>query len=319
MASGLVEPEQVEAAVVGSVSSALRVSPARGREQLRIARDLHAGLDGVRRLYGAGELEERAVAVIVGAGAWLDDAERALLDVELVSHPLARFGVRRIGVLARSIAARIAPVKFAKRARAARQGRYVSVSPAEDGMAVLRELLPAEQAIRCVGALRKAVREEFVSRHPVTRSRGQVMADTLVERLTGNPAGCTDVEVQVLVPIQALVGPDAPLPAEIPGFGPVSAELLAGPGRRTWRRLLTRDGVVIGGDSRRRSFRGPLARLIRVRDGGRCTASHCDAPLRHLAHVHRWVDGGETRFDNGRGLCEFHNHTREIPEPAAPG
>jgi hypothetical protein len=318
LAAGLVEPEQVEAAVVAQVASALGTSPTRGREQLRIARDLHAGLDQVRGLYTAGELDERKVAAIVNAASWLDADERAQLDAELTTHRITELGLRRVGDLARAIAARIAPDKFAERAHAARRGRYVSVTPAPDGMAWLRALLPAEQAIRCLGALHKAVQAEYVGPGPVTRNRSQILADTLVERLTGAPATTTDVEVQVLVPLEALVDPDAPLPAQIPGFGPVPADLLHGEGRRTWRRLLTRDGLIIGGDSRRRSFTGPLATRIRIRDGGRCTAPHCDAPIRHLDHIHRWTDGGETRFDNGRGLCEFHNLVREIPEPDPP-
>ncbi|WP_344415070.1 HNH endonuclease [Pseudonocardia ailaonensis] len=317
--AGLVGPEQIESAVVGQVAAALGMSPTRGREQLRIARDLHAGLDRVRELYSAGELDERKVAAIVTAASWLDGPERARLDAELTTHRISRLGLRRVGDLARSIAARISPEKFAERATAARRGRYVSVTPAGDGMAWLRALLPAEQAIRCFGALHKAVQAEFVGPGPVTRGRSQILADTLVERLTGAPATTTDVEVQVLVPLEALVDDDGPLPAEIPGFGPVPAGLLTGDGRRTWRRLVTKEGLVIGGDSRRRTFRGPLAHMIRIRDGGRCTAPHCDAPIRHLDHVHRWADGGATRFDNGRGLCEFHNLVREIPDPDPPG
>ena len=60
---------------------------------------------------------------------------------------------------------------------------------------------------------------------PLTRSRGQVMADTLTERITGQArAEDVNVEVQVVVPLEALVDPDSPLPAEIPGHGPVPAD-----------------------------------------------------------------------------------------------
>jgi hypothetical protein len=107
-----------------------------------------------------------------------------------------------------------------------------------------------------------------------------------------------------------------PLPPQIAGHGPVPAaiarELLATTaGRKTFRRLITHDGIVIGGDSRRRTFDGALETFIRARDGNRCTAPYCDAPIRHIDHVRRWTDGGRTEFANGRGLCEFHNHARE--------
>lgn len=52
--------------------------------------------------------------------------------------------------------------------------------------------------------------------------------------------------------------------------------------------------------------------MIRARDGDRCRESYCDAPIRHVDHVRRWADGGRTEFDNGRGLCAFHNHVREV-------
>src|SRR3954470_12954904 len=145
------------------------------------------------------------------------------------------------------------------------------------------------------------------------------MADTLVERLTGQAsAEDVDIQVQIVVPVEALLDPDSPLPAEIPGHGPVPVDLLGtGAGRKTWRRLIIRDGIVIGGDSVQRNFTGVLADLINARDGGRCTAPYCDAPIRHYDHIIRWRDGGRTEFDNGRGLCAFHNHLREIGTTAS--
>jgi hypothetical protein len=138
------------------------------------------------------------------------------------------------------------------------------------------------------------------------------MADTLVERITGQTtARDVNVEVQVLVPVEALIDPSSPLPAEIPGYGPIPVDLaLTGNGRKTLRRLLTRNGVVIGGDSRQRTFTGTLARFISARDGNRCTEPYCDAPIRQHDHIITWADGGLTAFDNGRGLCEFHNYVR---------
>ncbi|SDF47231.1 hypothetical protein SAMN05216377_10548, partial [Pseudonocardia oroxyli] len=55
----LADPERVEASIVGQLGFALRVSPTRARTQLRLARDLHAGLDKVREAFSAGELDER--------------------------------------------------------------------------------------------------------------------------------------------------------------------------------------------------------------------------------------------------------------------
>ncbi|WP_176921450.1 HNH endonuclease signature motif containing protein [Pseudonocardia oroxyli] len=308
----LADPERVEASIVGQLGLALRISPTRARTQLRLARDLHAGLDTIREAFAAGELDERRVAAIVAAARHLDPTPRAELDRRLAAHDLPMLGVRKVADLARSVSAAVAPEKFAERARAARRDRHVSISSAEDGMAVLRALLPMEQAITCYAALRKAVTEHWVSPEPVTRTRGQIMADTLVERLTGESVATpTQVEIQVLVPVESLLDRDSPLPAEIPGFGPTN--LLNEARRVGWRRLVTRDGIVIGGDSRRRAFGGVLADWIRARDHGRCTEPGCDAPIAHLDHRRRWSEGGPTSLDNGRGTCAFHNQLREQP------
>jgi hypothetical protein len=345
--AGLIDAERIEADIVGQLGLALRISPTRARTQLRIARDLHAGLDGVRESYTAGRLDERKVAAVVAAAAHLDPVERAELDRRLGAHDLATLGLRRVGDLARSIAAAVAPEKFAERARAARRDRHVTIGPAGDGMALLRAYLPVEQGVACYAALRKAVAEHWLGREPVTRTRGQIMADTLVERLTAGarttadsdpetgvagtentenvvsvdsaatgagPGTRFDVELQILVPVEALLDPRAPIPAEAPGYGPVPLhDLLSRTGRVTWRRLLTKEGFIIGSDSRRRTFTGVLADLVRARDRGRCTEPHCDAPATAIDHIRRWTGGGATSLTNGRSLCTFHNLLREAP------
>jgi hypothetical protein len=52
------------------------------------------------------------------------------------------------------------------------------------------------------------------------------MADTLVERLTGQPsAGDVNVELQIMMPLEALLDPHSVKPATIPGYGPLPADL----------------------------------------------------------------------------------------------
>jgi hypothetical protein len=314
---GDVEPERVERKIVAEVAVACRMSPFQGRRRLHLARDLHLGLDHARGLFAAGELAEATVLEVVAATAHLDPAERAAVDERLSAQGIERLGVRRVHDLTTRLAMEIAPEKAEVKARSARCGRHVRVRLAADGMADLVAQLPAEQAAACLGALHRAVTEHYVTADTVTRSRTQLLADTLVERLTGQAtAGDVAVEVQVLVPVETLLDPHSPLAAEIAGHGPIPAqiarELLATTaGKKTFRRLVTRDGIVIGGDSRRRAFDGVLETLIRARDGNRCTAPYCDAPIRHIDHKERWADGGRTTFANGRGYCEFHNHARE--------
>ncbi|MCF7549603.1 HNH endonuclease signature motif containing protein [Pseudonocardia sp. WMMC193] len=305
--------ERIEREVAAQVGLACRVGPGEGRRRVRMARDLHAGLGRVREAFVAGELGERKVAAIVRATGHLDERERAAVDAELARRGWEGLGERRLGDLARRIAGRVAPEKALERVRQARRGRFVSVRPVGDGMADLRVRLPVEQAVGCYAALDKAVRQVFVASEPVTRTRGQIMADTVVERVTGRArAGEVDVEVQVLVPVESLLEPGAPLLGEVPGYGPLPPEVLAhGEGRRSWRRLFTREGVVVGVESRRRVFTGVVAEVIRARDGGVCAEPYCDAPIRHLDHIVPHSRGGPTSAANGRGTCEFHNLVKE--------
>jgi hypothetical protein len=105
------------------------------------------------------------------------------------------------------------------------------------------------------------------------------MADTLVERVTGQAtAADVNVELQLMMPLDALINPDDHKVAIIPGYGPLPAglawEIVAtSQGRKWWRRLFTaptgvigRSGPIVGGDPTRRCFDGWLAKLIRLRD-----------------------------------------------------
>ena len=163
------------------------------------------------------------------------------------------------------------------------------------------------------------------------------MADTLVERLTGQAeAGDLDIEVQITIPLDTLLDPDEPAdPAatdrridlrrrsgqRVGESGRLRAVAgRSGPrdhrssrGRKWWRRLFTGPtGQLIGGDPTRRRFDGWLAKLIGLRDQT-CRDPFCDAPIRHFDHIHRWSDGGLTTLRNGRGTCARGNLIREMP------
>ena len=153
-----------------------------------------------------------------------------------------------------------------------------------------------------------------------SRTRDQVMADTLVERVTGQ-ATATDVqaEVAIVMPVGALTDPDCGQAAEVAGHGPIPAALakdvLAGSaGKRWWRRLFTAPhGGIVGGDPSRRCFDGTLAALVGYRDGNRCREPFCDAPAREVDHVVAHRHGGPTSFTNGRATCVRSNQVREMP------
>lgn len=154
-------------------------------------------------------------------------------------------------------------------------------------------------------------------------SLGQLMADTLVERVTGR--AMTDpvpITVDLVMTDTTLLpsgrgGDQGPAVARVAGYGPVPAPLarrLAASDRVFLRRLYTApgSGELVAMDSRARVFPSGLAQLITLRDQV-CRVPFCDAPIRHLDHVVAHHRGGKTAYANGQGLCERHNQAKEHP------
>jgi hypothetical protein len=193
-------------------------------------------------------------------------------------------------------------------------------------MAVLSAFLPAEQGVAAWASLDRHARILRADGDP--RSLGQLMADTLVERVTGQAdATAIPVEIGLTMAVDDLV--DAPAnedrrrstPAYLDGYGPFPADLaldLAANADRSvavWvRRLFTDpiDDTVAHIDTRRRRFDGALARLIRYRDRV-CRDQFCTAKIRHLDHIEPHRDGGPTSAANGAGLCERANYVKDMP------
>lgn len=110
--------------------------------------------------------------------------------------------------------------------------------------------------------------------------------------------------------------------AHLVGIGPIPAAhvraLLTDPAHaaaQVWVRRLFTDpatGQLVEIDTRRRLFPARLRPLLIARDQW-CRTPWCGAPIRHLDHVADHATGGETAVDNGQGLCERCNHTKQAP------
>jgi hypothetical protein len=170
--------------------------------------------------------------------------------------------------------------------------------------------------VACQAALTQEAETRRAAGDP--RSRGQIMADTLVERITGqSTATGVPVEVHLVMTDQTLFAGDA-TPAHLDGYGPIPAPLarqLTTEADNAWiRRLYTNPAGtdLVTTDTRRRLFTGARRRLLIARDQF-CRTPWCDAPIRHADHVTRHAVGGATSTTNGQGLCEACNHAKEAP------
>jgi Domain of unknown function (DUF222)/HNH endonuclease len=181
----------------------------------------------------------------------------------------------------------------------------------EEPVLYLEGILPTEQGAAFQTAVERRAQQVVLADDPESPQEAR-MADALCELVTGGG------------------GKDAPTPTVVVHAG---AEVLAGkqPSRGPWlaetetgqrlssetvRRLacdsriewvLESGGRPVGIGRRGRTISGPLARILRHRDGG-CRFPGCGRRLWLKAHhlVH-WARGGGTNLDNLVLLCHAHH------------
>ncbi len=265
-----------------------------------------------------GVVSEYGATLMVAETGCLTREHRIEVDQQLGGR-LVGMSTKQIKAEARRIAYRLDPAAFVARAAKAEADRRVTSTPAPETMMNIHGLLPVVEGAAVMAALTTAAATARAAGDP--RSKSQVMADTLVERVTGQTtAGQTPVEIQLIITDQTLLGDDH-TPAWMTGYGPVPAahtrSWLRGldDTTTTWiRRILTDPvtGLITAIDTHRRLFTGPLRRALVIRDQW-CRTPWCGAPIRHADHVIPVQDGGETTEANGQGLCETCNYTKQAP------
>ena len=314
--------------VGAEIALARRLSPHQGGRQLGLARRIVADMPHTLAAMRTGELSEQRAALVAGETHAMTRDERAELDEELCADPdrFGSWGDKRLLAEARRAAYERAPEAMAERVRKAAGDRRVTLRPAPDGMAWLTALLPAAQAMACYSTLTQAADRGRAAGD--SRGRGQIMADTLVGRVTGNEeSDAVPVEVQLIITDQALFG-DSEESATLPGYGPMPAQwvrdlvarALAAPEHAAtgvWlRRVFTHPttGQLVAMDSQARAAPAGLRTFISLREGARCRSPWCDAPVRHTDHVRPHAKGGPTSAPNLQGLCEHCNYVKELPQ-----
>ena len=305
--------------VGAQLALARRESPHRGSRYLGLAKALVREMPCTMAHLEAGRISEWRATLLCRETAMLSVEDRGVVDQRLAADLPAMSDVRLVRA-ARGLAASLDADAVARRAARAAHERRVSLRPAPETMTVLTGLLPVAQGVAAYAALDRHARERFAAGD--VRGRGQIMADTLVERVTGQvTAAAPAVEVQVVVPIQTLAGLGEE-GGEVPGHGPVSAvtarSLIAtslDAGAPVTARTVFASGEgtqLVALASRRRLFPAGLARFLTLRDKT-CRTPWCDAPVRHSDHVHPASRGGPTTAANGQGLCAACNQAKQTP------
>jgi hypothetical protein len=327
-----VRPERQGRGVAAQVALARRESPNRGQRHLGLAKVLTSEMPHTLAALRTGRITEWRATLLARETACLSLQDRVTVDRALAGDPeaLEAYGEAELVAAARKLAYRLDPHSVVQRRRRAEADRRVTLRPAPDVMSQLSALLPVASGVAVHAALRREADRLRALGDP--RSQGQLMADTLVTRITGatSSAGTGSAEGgRPVVPVAinltmstAALLEGAHDPALLEGHGPIPADLareLIGQsveaGVKTWlRRLFVKPGTgeLIAMDSRSRLFPATLARIIGLRDQT-CRTPWCDAPIRHRDHVIPHEDGGPTSAANGQGTCVACNHAKQAP------
>ena len=217
--------EKAGAGVHTQVALARSESPHAGHRLVGMAKAVVNEMPHTQHALATGRLSEWRATLLVKETACLSREQRRQVDEQLLADPsvLEGVGTRALVARARKLAYAASPSAVVDRARQAVKDRRVSLRPAPDTMSILSGLLPVAQGVSVLKAL-TAEADRLVGIGD-GRSRGQIMADTLVERLTGQTtAGAVPVAIQLVMTDRALFQGDGE-PAYLPGYGVIPAQV----------------------------------------------------------------------------------------------
>ncbi|MET0927923.1 MAG: DUF222 domain-containing protein [Aeromicrobium sp.] len=290
--------------VIGEVAMARHIGPTAAASQFELAIGMRR-LPQVFELFASGVISEATARVVAHETTALSvddvmvaDSEIAAKIVGMTTHQ-ARQATARIVISIDTEAAY-------ERARRNRADQRVSMTPESDGVATLHVRGPAEQILAAFTVLDDYATGLRATSEP--RTRGQIMCQTLVERVTGlSYAEEVDVELNLVLDAETLLA-DGTNPVDLEGYGPicpdVADDIINRAPNASVRRLLVDpiDGTLVVRDPRRRTFDRPTRSYVYARDR-RCRQPGCDCLIRDVDHAQAYQYGGPTVAENAQGLC----------------
>ena len=199
-----VHPDKIGRGIADQLGLACRVSGFEAARRLGMARALWFDLPETYRLLIAGKISEHVASLVVAEIRHLDANTRRDVDAKIGAAGISQMGPRSAAACARKHAYEADREGYVQRGRTERKNRRISLRPAPDTMSLLTSYLPAEQGIACMKSLRDHTDAAKAAGDP--RCRDQIMADTLVERVTGQAhASDVNAELQIVMPLDALL------------------------------------------------------------------------------------------------------------------
>jgi hypothetical protein len=269
--------------IADQVAMACHQPTSQGSRRLGFAKAVVHEMPHTHALLSEGSITPWAATILVRETACLTREDRAVVDQQLCAtmavpetgeiQPPRVLGMspRRVENAARRLAAELDVEAVVRRADNAERDRRVTVRPAPDTMSYVTSLLPVAQGVAVFASLRAAAEASRAAGDQ--RSLDQLMADLLVERVTGqSSAGAIPVEISLVMTPDSLLGRSEEAAALRDGT-PVPArtarEWAGRPDAPTWLRRIFTDpisGVATSADPGRRAFSAAEKREIDVRD-----------------------------------------------------
>jgi hypothetical protein len=299
------------------VGAALRLSPGTAASRLAVARTLNDRLPATSERLACGELTYLQARKLAEAVTPFDHATCGVIEEKVLRQAGQQTLSQFTATLRRAVLS-ADPRSAEQRHADALAERRVVITPADDGMAQLWALLPADGAVM-VGCVLDALAVKVPGE---VRSADQRRADALVDvfaRVIADPnlpeQHGARPSVQVTVAASTLLGTDNQ-PGELTGYGPITADharRIATDSSGTWRRLLTDPATGALLDYGRTTYRPPrdLADFVIARDRT-CVFPTCRRAARRcdLDHGQPFDAGGSTSAENLAPLCRRHHRAK---------
>ncbi|MCX6469196.1 MAG: DUF222 domain-containing protein [Corynebacteriales bacterium] len=307
--------------LAAEVALARKASGSAGGRYLGFSRALMREMPHTRAALASGALTEWRATILVRETAHLTPHDRGEIDRRLCADMSVLEGVgdRALDAEVKRLAYELDPQAVVDRHTQAAKDRRVSTRPAPDGMVRLSALLPLVSGISVFASLK---RHADATVGVDDRTHAQVMADALVERVTGvATVDALPVAVNVVMSDEVLAG-NGGAAAHVTGYGPIPADTaramvatsLDADAATTLRRLFKApsSGALVAMESAARLFPTGLKQFFDFRDQS-CGIPYCDAPIAEYDHANPHANGGPTSVSNGGGMCLAHNRAKQNP------